>query len=93
MEEQRQWFIGKDEENFGLSLASVGNTKVAKQEALNGLKLYPASEGVQVEAALAFVIPGDTPRAESLAQDLGKRFSLDSRCNRFGCLRFRRNWR
>jgi tetratricopeptide (TPR) repeat protein len=42
------------------------------------LKLYPASQGVEVEAALAFAIAGDTTRAESLAQDLNKRFPLDT---------------
>jgi hypothetical protein len=31
-------------------------------------------QGVEVEAALAFAMLGDTARADSLAQDLGKRF-------------------
>ena len=38
--------------------------------------LYPASRAVQVEAALAFAMAGDAARAESLAQDLNKRFPL-----------------
>ena len=38
----------------------------------------PASRGVESEAALAFAMAGDTERAESLAQDLGKRFPLDT---------------
>ncbi len=42
------------------------------------MKLYPASQGVESEAALAFAMAGDTARAESLAQDLGKRFPLDT---------------
>ncbi|MGA7225271.1 MAG: hypothetical protein WBX16_20605 [Candidatus Acidiferrales bacterium] len=42
------------------------------------MKLAPASQGVEVEAALAFAIAGDTARAESLAQDLRKRFPLDT---------------
>jgi hypothetical protein len=42
------------------------------------LKLAPTSQGVEVEAALAFAMAGDTARAESLAQDLGKRFPLDT---------------
>jgi tetratricopeptide (TPR) repeat protein len=42
------------------------------------LKLAPASQGVEVEAALAFAMAGDAARAESLAQDLGKRFPLDT---------------
>ena len=40
------------------------------------MKLAPASQSVGVEAALAFAIAGDTARAESLAQDLGKRYPL-----------------
>jgi tetratricopeptide (TPR) repeat protein len=42
------------------------------------LKLVPTSQGVESEAALAFAMAGDTARAESLAQDLGKRFPLDT---------------
>jgi hypothetical protein len=42
------------------------------------LKLAPAIQGVQSEAALAFAMAGDTARAESLAQDLGKRYPLDT---------------
>jgi eukaryotic-like serine/threonine-protein kinase len=42
------------------------------------LKLVPTSQGAEVEAALAFAVAGDTTRAESLAQDLGKRFPLDT---------------
>ena len=40
--------------------------------------MAPTSQGVEVEAALAFAMAGDTARAESLAQDLGKRFPLDT---------------
>jgi serine/threonine protein kinase/tetratricopeptide (TPR) repeat protein len=58
--------------------AAFGNPVGAKQEAAQGLKLYPASEGVEVEAALAFAMAGDAARAESLAQDLNKRFPLDT---------------
>jgi tetratricopeptide (TPR) repeat protein len=42
------------------------------------LKLAPTSQGVEVEAALAFALASDTARVESLAQDLGKRFPLDT---------------
>jgi len=58
--------------------AAFGDLTDAKQEAAQGLKLYPASEGVEVEAALAFAMAGDAARAESLAQDLNKRFPLDT---------------
>jgi len=42
------------------------------------LKLAPTSQGVELEAALAFAMAGDTARAGSLAQDLAKRFPLDT---------------
>ena len=42
------------------------------------MKLAPASQGVESEAALAFAMAGDTARAESLAQDLNERFPLDT---------------
>jgi eukaryotic-like serine/threonine-protein kinase len=60
--------------------AAFGNVGDAKQTAEEGLKLYPAiaSQGVAVEAALAFAVAGDTAKAESLAQDLNKRFPLDT---------------
>jgi serine/threonine protein kinase/tetratricopeptide (TPR) repeat protein len=59
---------------------AFGNVHDAKQMAEQGLKLYPptASEGVAAEAALAFAMSGDAVRAESLAQDLNKRFLLDT---------------
>jgi serine/threonine protein kinase/tetratricopeptide (TPR) repeat protein len=60
--------------------AAFGNVGDAKQTAEEGLKLYPAiaSQGVAVEAGLAFAVAGDTAKAESLAQDLNKRFPLDT---------------
>jgi DNA-binding winged helix-turn-helix (wHTH) protein/tetratricopeptide (TPR) repeat protein len=123
MEEQLQWFTGKPEENFGLSLASdteaysghlrkareltnqsvhsairadsretgaiwleiaaqreaaFGNAMNAKQAATDGLMLAPTSPGATAEAALAFAMAGDAARAEALAQDLNKRFPLDT---------------
>ena len=50
----------------------------ARQTAAKRLELAPASQGVEDEAALAFAMAGDTARADSLAQDLGKRFPLDT---------------
>jgi len=58
--------------------AAYGNAVEARQTAAGALKLAPASEGVESETALAFAMTGDTARAESLAQDLGKRFPLDT---------------
>jgi eukaryotic-like serine/threonine-protein kinase len=127
MAEQQQWFMGKPEEDSGLSLASdteayaghlgkaqeltkrsvdssirndsketgaislenaalreaaFGNLTQAKQSADEGLKLVPTSQGVEVEAALAYAMAGDTARAESLArslvEELNKRYPLDT---------------
>jgi DNA-binding winged helix-turn-helix (wHTH) protein/tetratricopeptide (TPR) repeat protein len=58
--------------------AAYGNATGARQSAAEALKMAPASQGVESEAALAFAMAGDTARAESLAQDLGKRFTLDT---------------
>jgi len=56
--------------------AAYGNAAEARQSAAAALKLAPASQGAA--AALAFAMAGDTARAESLAQDLGKRLPLDT---------------
>jgi eukaryotic-like serine/threonine-protein kinase len=58
--------------------AAFGNAAAARQSATEALKLVPASQGVGVEAALALAMAGDTAQAESLAQDLGKRYPLDT---------------
>jgi eukaryotic-like serine/threonine-protein kinase len=58
--------------------AAYGNPGEARKRAEEALKLAPASPGAEVEAALAFAMAGDTARAESLAQDLGKRLPLDT---------------
>jgi tetratricopeptide (TPR) repeat protein len=58
--------------------AAYGNATEARQSAAEALKLAPASQGVESEAALAFAMVGDTARAESLAQDLNKRYPLDT---------------
>jgi hypothetical protein len=41
--------------------AAFGNPTEAKQQ---GLKLYPSSQAVEVEAALAFAMSGDAAKAE-----------------------------
>ncbi|MGA9426100.1 MAG: winged helix-turn-helix domain-containing protein [Terracidiphilus sp.] len=64
--------------NFALQQAAYDNASVARQTATGALRLGPASPGVAAEAALAFAMAGGTARAESLAQDLNKRFPLDS---------------
>jgi len=58
--------------------AAYGNPAQARQSAAEALKLAPASPGAAAEVALAFAMAGDHRRAEALAQDLGKRFPLDT---------------
>jgi eukaryotic-like serine/threonine-protein kinase len=62
--------------NAALQQAAYGNAAEARQLAANALKLAPTSSGVESETAIASAMAGDTVRAESLAQDLGKRFPL-----------------
>jgi len=64
--------------NAALQQAAYGNAAEARQRAADALKIAPASQGAQSEAALAFAMAGDMARAESLVQDLGKRFPLDT---------------
>lgn len=58
--------------------AAFGNLAEAKRAAADGLKLAPESPGASAEAALAFAMAGDSARAESLAQDINRRFPLDT---------------
>ena len=66
------------EANAALQQAAYGNATEARLTAAEALKLAPTSQGTETEAALAFALAGDTARAESLAEDLEKRFSLDT---------------
>jgi tetratricopeptide (TPR) repeat protein len=58
--------------------AAFGNSAEARLRAAQALNLVPMSQGVQVETALASAAAGDTPRAESLARNLEKRYPLDT---------------
>jgi len=58
--------------------AAYGNATEARQMAAEALMLDRASRGVESEAALALAMAGDTIRAKSLAQDLERRFPLDT---------------
>jgi tetratricopeptide (TPR) repeat protein len=66
------------QEKAALREAAFGNAAEAQRSAAEGLKLAPTSQGAGVEAALAYAMAGDAVRAESLAQDLNKRFPLDT---------------
>jgi eukaryotic-like serine/threonine-protein kinase len=63
-------------DNAALREAMFGNATQARQAAAEALKVAPDSQRVEIEAALAFAMVGDTARAKSLAQDLDKRFPL-----------------
>ena len=58
--------------------AAFGNSTKARQLAVEAFKLAPTRAGAEAETALAFAMAGQTARADSLAQDLGKRFPLDT---------------
>ena len=58
--------------------AAYGFGAEGRKGAAATLKLAPASQGAESEAALAFALAGDTARADSMAQDLGKRYPLDT---------------
>jgi serine/threonine protein kinase/tetratricopeptide (TPR) repeat protein len=63
--------------------AAFGNVSEARRDANGAMKLAPTSRGVQIEAALALAIigdvrAGDVAQADTLAQDLAKRYPLDT---------------
>jgi len=64
--------------NAAVLQAAYGDPAEARQAAAEALRLDSASQGVKSEAALAFAMAGDAARAESMAQDLEKRFPLDT---------------
>jgi tetratricopeptide (TPR) repeat protein len=66
------------QENSALREAAFGKLADAKPAAEEALKLAPTSQGVEVEAALAFAMVGDTVRAEHLMQGLNERFPRDT---------------
>jgi eukaryotic-like serine/threonine-protein kinase len=66
------------QESAALREAAFGNATEARRVVAEALKFAPASQDVEDEAGLAFAMAGDAPRAESLAQDLNKRFPLDT---------------
>ena len=65
-------------ENAALREAAFGNMTDAKQIAERGLKLVSTSQSVEAEAALAYAMAGEVARAQSMAQDLNKRYPLDT---------------
>jgi eukaryotic-like serine/threonine-protein kinase len=65
-------------ENNAIAEAVFGSASQARQQAADGLKLAPDSQAVNVEAAFAYATAGDTARAESMAQDLNRKYPLDT---------------
>jgi len=64
--------------NAALREAGLGNTNESRRSVGEALKLLPTGQAVEMEAALALAITGDTVRSASLAQDLSRRFPLDT---------------
>jgi serine/threonine protein kinase/tetratricopeptide (TPR) repeat protein len=64
--------------NAALREAAYGYPTEARKLAEAALKLSPTTQGTLDETALAFAMVGDTARAESLSQDLERRFPLDT---------------
>ena len=58
--------------------AAYGKPEKARETAAAALKLSPTSQGVEVEAALAYAMAGEIDRAESIAQELNKRYPVDT---------------
>jgi tetratricopeptide (TPR) repeat protein len=58
--------------------AAYGDTTKARRLAALALKLAPKSEAVELETAFAFALAGDTARADSLAQNVGKDHPVDT---------------
>ena len=64
--------------NDALREAVFGNATQARRDATEALKLAPTSQSIDIGAALALAVAGDTATAESLSKDLGKLYPLDT---------------
>ncbi len=64
--------------NAAIREALFGNTDTARQNAAAAVALAPGSRDAEVQAALAYALAGDAARAQSLANDLAKRFPQDT---------------
>jgi serine/threonine protein kinase/tetratricopeptide (TPR) repeat protein len=58
--------------------ALFGNAGATRQNAAAAVALAPGSRDAEAQAALAYALAGDTARAQSLADDLAKRFRQDT---------------
>jgi eukaryotic-like serine/threonine-protein kinase len=64
--------------NAAIREAFFGNADVARQNAAAAVTLAPGSHDAEAQAALAYALAGDATHAQSLADDLAKRFPLDT---------------
>ena len=64
--------------NAAIREALFGNADVARQNAAAAVALAPGSHDAEAQAALAYALGGDTARAQSLVDDLAKRFPQDT---------------
>jgi len=58
--------------------ALFGNVGVAREQVGAALKLAPGNRDAEINAAWSLAIAGDTARAQTLADDLNKRFPLNT---------------
>ena len=65
-------------ENAAIVEAAFGNPAQARNYAHDGLRMAAASQGVQLEAALALAMAGETSEAQALAKRLDQQFPVDT---------------
>jgi tetratricopeptide (TPR) repeat protein/predicted Ser/Thr protein kinase len=63
--------------NAAIREALFGNADAARQNAAAAVALAPGSRDAEAQAALAYALAGDAGHAQSLADDLAKRFPQD----------------
>ena len=64
--------------NAAIREALFGNADVGRQNAAAAAALAPGSRDAEAQAALAYALAGDAAHAQSLADDLAKRFPQDT---------------
>ena len=64
--------------NAAIREALFGNAEAARQNAAAAVALAPGSRDAEAQAAVAYALAGDAAHAQSLADDLSKRFPQDT---------------
>ena len=64
--------------NAAIREALFGNADAARQNAAAAVAFAPGSRDAEAQAALAYALAGDAAHAQSLADDLAKRFPQDT---------------